>query len=86
MDIDEERMVHLVSTRTGDALSYYERPAIRHLCVPPADPAGLADALLDLAGSYSRFSQEFAENAAVLRARHARSGDLLAGLVLEARS
>jgi glycosyltransferase involved in cell wall biosynthesis len=80
------RGIPCVSTRTGDSLSYYERPAIRHLCVPPADPAGLADALLDLDGSYSHFSQEFVQNAAALRARHASSGDLLARLVLETRS
>jgi glycosyltransferase involved in cell wall biosynthesis len=78
------RGIPCVSTRVGDALSYYDRPAIRHLCVPPADGVALADAILDVAASYGRVRKEFSENAAVLKARHSSSGDLLAQLVASA--
>jgi glycosyltransferase involved in cell wall biosynthesis len=78
------RGIPCVSTRVGDALSYYERPAIRHLCVPPADAAALADAILDVAGSYGRVRKEFSKNAAVLKARHSSSGDVLEQLVASA--
>jgi glycosyltransferase involved in cell wall biosynthesis len=78
------RGIPCVSTRIGDALSYYERPKIRHLCVAPADAAALADAILDVAGSYARVREEFSANAAVLKARHSTSGDLLAQLAASA--
>ena len=75
------RGIPCVSTRIGDAPTYYERPSLRSLCVPPADAPKLADAILELDASYDRFRQEFAENAALLRERHASSGDVLAQLV-----
>lgn len=78
------RGIPCVSTRVGDALSYYERPAIRHFCVQPSDAAALAGAILGVGGAYGRVREEFAENAAGLRARHSSSGDVLAQLVASA--
>jgi glycosyltransferase involved in cell wall biosynthesis len=72
-----------VSTRVGDAPSYY-LPSIRHLCVAPRDPQATADALLRVASSHGRYRREFAANAAVLRARHADAGEALVRLLLEA--
>ena len=76
------RGIPTVSTRVGDAPAYYDRPAICHLCVEPRNPEAVARALLDLAGSYDGYRQEFAENAAVLRAHHAQAGTVLAGLAV----
>jgi glycosyltransferase involved in cell wall biosynthesis len=74
------RGIPTVSTRVGDAPAYYLRPAIRHLCVPPGNPEAVAQALLDLAASYDDYRREFAENAEVLRTRHAGAGTALAML------
>jgi glycosyltransferase involved in cell wall biosynthesis len=74
------RGIPTVSTWAGDAPTYYNRPAIRHLCVGPRTPEAVARALLDLADSYVRYRGEFAANAAVLRARHAEAGAALASL------
>jgi glycosyltransferase involved in cell wall biosynthesis len=79
------RGIPTVSTRVGDAPAYYDRPAIRHLCVEPRNPEAVARALLDLAGSYDGYRQEFAENAAVLKAHHAKAGAALAGLAVNLR-
>jgi glycosyltransferase involved in cell wall biosynthesis len=74
------RGIPTVSTRVGDAPEYYHRPSIRHLCVEPRNAEAVARALQDLAGSYDGYRQEFAANAAVLRAHHAKAGAALAGL------
>ena len=74
------RGIPTVSTQVGDAPAYYQRPAIRHLCVEPRNPAAIAQALLELATSYDRYRQEFAANAAALGAHHAAAGAALAGL------
>ena len=79
------RGIPTVSTRVGDAPAYYNRPAIRHLCVEPRNPEAVAKALLDLAGSYDGYRQEFVANAAVLRAHHAQAGPALAGLAVNLR-
>jgi glycosyltransferase involved in cell wall biosynthesis len=79
------RGIPTVSTQVGDAPAYYNRPAIRHLCVEPGNAEAAARALLDLAGSYDRYRQEFAANAAVLRAHHAQAGTALAGLAVNLR-
>jgi glycosyltransferase involved in cell wall biosynthesis len=78
------RGIPTVSTRVGDAPSYYVAPSIHHLCVSPGDPHATADALLDLASSYESYRSEFAANAAVLRERHAHAGDALVRLLSEA--
>jgi glycosyltransferase involved in cell wall biosynthesis len=79
------RGIPTVSTQVGDAPAYYNRPTIRHLCVEPRSPEAVAQALLDLAGSYDRYRREFAANAAVLRAHHAQAGTALAGLAVNLR-
>jgi glycosyltransferase involved in cell wall biosynthesis len=75
------RGIPTVSTRVGDAPSYYAAPAIRHLCVAPRDPAAAAAALLDLATSYDSYWHEFSANAAILRERHAQAGEALIDLL-----
>ena len=78
------RGIPTVSTRVGDAPSYYGASSIRHLCVAPRDPTAAAAALLDLAGSYESYWNEFSANAAVLRERHARAGEALHDLLSQA--
>jgi glycosyltransferase involved in cell wall biosynthesis len=79
------RGIPTVSTQVGDASAYYNRPAIRHLCVEPRNPEAVARALLELAGSYDDYRREFAANAAVLGAHHAQAGAALAGLAVNLR-
>jgi glycosyltransferase involved in cell wall biosynthesis len=74
------RGIPTVSTRVGDAPAYYNRPAIRNLCVPSGDAESAGRALLDIASSYERQRVEFAANASILRARHAAAGEALAAL------
>jgi glycosyltransferase involved in cell wall biosynthesis len=78
------RGIPTVSTRVGDAPSYYFSSSIRQLCVPPRDPEATADALFDLASSYDSLRSLFAANAAILRVRHASAGEALARLLIEA--
>jgi glycosyltransferase involved in cell wall biosynthesis len=78
------RGIPTVSTRVGDAPSYYFSSSIRQLCVPPRDPEATADALFDLASSYDSLRSLFAANAAILRVRHASAGEALARLLVEA--
>jgi glycosyltransferase involved in cell wall biosynthesis len=78
------RGIPTVSTRIGDAPSYYLLSSIRHLCVAPRDPDAAADALHDVASSYDRYRLEFAANAELLRARHAGAGEALVRLLLDA--
>jgi len=78
------RGIPTVSTRVGDAPSYYLSSSIRHLCVAPRDPEATADALLDLASSYDGYRSRFAANADLLRARHAEAGEALVRLLVEA--
>jgi glycosyltransferase involved in cell wall biosynthesis len=78
------RGIPTVSTRVGDAPSYYLSSSIRQLCVAPRDPEATADALLDLASSYNGYRSRFAVNADILRARHADAGGALVRLLVEA--
>ena len=78
------RGIPTVSTRVGDAPSYYVETALEHLCVRPAEPQAAADALLDLASSYDAYRRGFIANAAALRERHGQAGDVLARLVSDA--
>jgi glycosyltransferase involved in cell wall biosynthesis len=80
------RGIPTVSTWVGDAPSHYLSSSIRHLCVPPRDPVAAMDALLDLASSYDSYRIRFADNAEILRARHAEAGEALARLLAEALS
>jgi glycosyltransferase involved in cell wall biosynthesis len=80
------RGIPTVSTRVGDAPSHYLSPSIRHLCVPPRDAEATADALHDLASSYDSYRSRFADNAELLRARHAEAGEALTQLLAEAFS
>jgi glycosyltransferase involved in cell wall biosynthesis len=75
------RGIPTISTRVGDAPSYYTAGSLEHLCVRPAEPRAAADALVDLASSYDAYRREFAVNGAALRERHDRAGDVLARLV-----
>jgi glycosyltransferase involved in cell wall biosynthesis len=80
------RGIPTVSTRVGDAPAHYVSSSIRHLCVAPRDPEATADALLDLASSYESYRSRFADNAEILRARHAEAGEALARLLADALS
>jgi glycosyltransferase involved in cell wall biosynthesis len=80
------RGIPTVSTRVGDAPLHYPSSSIRHLCVAPRDPEATADALLDLASSYDSYRSRFADNAAILRSRHADAGEALMRLLVEALS
>jgi glycosyltransferase involved in cell wall biosynthesis len=78
------RGIPTVSTRVGDAPSYYAAPSIGHLCVAPREPAGTAAALIDLAASYETYWNAFSANAAILRERHAQAGEALVELLSQA--
>jgi glycosyltransferase involved in cell wall biosynthesis len=78
------RGIPTVSTLVGDAPTYYLSSSIRHLCVSPRDPAGLAHALFDLASSYDSYRTRFATNGALLRRRHAEAGEALLRLLVQA--
>ena len=78
------RGIPTVSTRVGDALSYYASRPLQAMCVPARDPAATAEALFDLASSYGRYRREFAGNADILRDRHLGVGEALVALVSEA--
>jgi glycosyltransferase involved in cell wall biosynthesis len=75
------RGIPSVSTRVGDAPSYYGTSSLRDLCVPPGDPSAAAAALDEIASSYDRHRREFAANAEILRARHANVGEELVRLL-----
>jgi hypothetical protein len=72
-----------VSTRVGDAPSYYLRAELRHLCVPPGAPTATAEALARLAAAYVERRGQFAANGVELRARHAAADEALAALLSE---
>jgi glycosyltransferase involved in cell wall biosynthesis len=78
------RGIPTVSTRVGDAPSYYLSSSLRRLCVAPRDPEATADALLDIASSYDDYRNQFAANADILRVRHADAGDALVRLLVDA--
>jgi glycosyltransferase involved in cell wall biosynthesis len=75
------RGIPTVSTRVGDAESYYVSSALQDLSVPAGDPAGIAAALREIASSYDRYRREFTANAEILLARHADVGDDLVRLL-----
>jgi glycosyltransferase involved in cell wall biosynthesis len=78
------RGIPTVSTRVGDAPSYYVAHSIQHLCVMPRDAAAVSTALLDLASSYDSYWSEFSANAAILRERHSHAGEALVDLLTQA--
>jgi glycosyltransferase involved in cell wall biosynthesis len=80
------RGIPTVSTRVGEAPTYYAADAIDHLCVAPRDPGATAAALLDLACSYDMYRREFAANGTALRDRHEGAGEALLRLLDEALS
>ena len=75
------RGIPTVSTRVGDAPTYYVSPSLQGLCVPAQDPPAIAAALADIASSYDRYRREFTANAEMLRARHTDVGDDLVRLL-----
>jgi glycosyltransferase involved in cell wall biosynthesis len=75
------RGIPVVSTRVGDAPGHYARRSLRGFCVEPSDARAAAEAILRLASSYSSYREEFATNAHVLRARHARGRERLSALL-----
>ena len=75
------RGIPVVSTRVGDAPAHYVDGSLRSFCVDGADHNALAEAVLALASSYASRREEFAANADLLRARHARGQERLTALV-----
>jgi glycosyltransferase involved in cell wall biosynthesis len=75
------RGIPTVSTRVGDALSYYGTASLQDMCVRPGDPEASGAALGEIASSYQRYRREFSVNAAILRARHATVGEELVRLL-----
>jgi glycosyltransferase involved in cell wall biosynthesis len=75
------RGIPAVSTQVGDAPAHYVDESLRSFCVDGADPNALAQAVLALASSYASRREEFAANADLLRARHARGPERLSALV-----
>lgn len=75
------RGIPVVSTRVGDAPRHYVAPALRRFCVEAGEIDSAAAAILELAASYDRHRDEFAENGRLLRARHRRGHAYLASLV-----
>jgi glycosyltransferase involved in cell wall biosynthesis len=78
------RGIPTVSTRVGDAPSYYVEHSIQRLCVRPGDAAAASAALLELASSYDSYWSEFSSNAAILRERHSQAGEALVDLLSQA--
>jgi glycosyltransferase involved in cell wall biosynthesis len=74
------RGIPVVSTRVGDARSYYNR-LLEPLCVEPADAEAAAQAVLAVAFSYDRYRERFAANAHELLRRHRLGRERLASLV-----
>jgi glycosyltransferase involved in cell wall biosynthesis len=75
------RGIPTVSTRVGDAPTYYVSSSLRDLCVPARDSVAMASALAEIASSYSSYRRAFAANAEILRARHTDIGDDLVRLL-----
>ena len=75
------RGIPTVSTRVGDAPTYYVSAPLQNLCVPTQNPEAMAAALADIASSYDRCRREFTANAEILRARHTDVGDDLVRLL-----
>jgi glycosyltransferase involved in cell wall biosynthesis len=75
------RGIPVISTRVGDAPAHYVSASLQPFCVDPAAPGAAAAAILELASSYTRRREEFATNAAQLRARHARGPERLSSLL-----
>jgi glycosyltransferase involved in cell wall biosynthesis len=78
------RGVPVVSTRVGDAPRYYTLPDLERFCVPPGDPAALADATAAVAAGYDDHRRAFADNGAHLRAVHSESPRILMELIADA--
>ena len=57
------RGIPTVSTRVGDAPTYYVSAPLQNLCVPTQNPEAMAAALADIASSYDRCRREFTANA-----------------------
>jgi glycosyltransferase involved in cell wall biosynthesis len=74
------RGIPTVSTRVGDAPSYYVDPSLERFCVA-ADPRQLAAALAELERSHEVHRVAFRDNAVRVRARHARASTELVALV-----
>jgi glycosyltransferase involved in cell wall biosynthesis len=78
------RGIPTVSTRVGDARSYYGTASIRGLCVPAGDREAIARALDEIATSHNCYRHRFSVNAEVLRARHEAVGEELVRLLCSA--
>jgi glycosyltransferase involved in cell wall biosynthesis len=78
------RGVPVVSTHVGDAPAHYVSPSLSPFCVEPHDTDAAAAAILELASSYPRYRDEFADNGGQLRARHGKGPEQLARLLEEA--
>jgi len=78
------RGIPVVSTRVGDAPAHYVSPSLSPFCVEPHDSEAAAAAILELASSYPRYREDFADNAGRLRARHSKGPEQLARLLEEA--
>ena len=74
------RGIPVVSTRVGDARSYYNR-SLQSCCVEPRDPEAASEAILAIACSYERHRERFAANARELVRRHRLGGERLSSLV-----
>ena len=75
------RGLPVVSTRVGDAPRHYIEPSLQRFCVEPANVDASAAAILELAGAYERWRDEFADNGRLLRARHRDGHASLASLI-----
>jgi glycosyltransferase involved in cell wall biosynthesis len=78
------RGVPVVSTRVGDAPSYYRQPVLESCCVAPGDAEAAARALDALAASYEPMRRAFAENAGELLAIHRQAPRVLLQLIADA--
>lgn len=77
------RGVPVIATRVGDAPRYYGLPELERFCVPPGDPAALAEATAAVATGYDDHRRAFAENGSRLRALHSESGRILMELIAD---
>jgi glycosyltransferase involved in cell wall biosynthesis len=75
------RGIPVVSTRVGDAPSYYLDPALKSFCARPGDVDAIVEAIRELSASYRLYRAAFAANGRLLRAQHEEGIERLVRLI-----
>lgn len=75
------RGIPVVSTRVGDAPSYYATGRLGRFCVAGAEPGPIASAILELCSSYPSYRDDFIRNGQLLTAQHGQAPSVLGRLI-----